>query len=85
MRCQEVLSLVAEGLSDKQIAERLRIAERTVRAHIARSRDMVAAHNRSHLVAIAVHCNLLPDVSLCCPTGDLVLRQQRQRWHADSA
>ncbi len=35
-REQEVLSLIAEGLSNHAIAERLFVTERTVEAHIAR-------------------------------------------------
>jgi DNA-binding NarL/FixJ family response regulator len=49
-REREVLSLVAEGLSNRGIAERLHVTERTVEAHITQTFDKLglAGDPRSH-------------------------------------
>ncbi|MBC2931748.1 LuxR family transcriptional regulator [Nocardioides sp. zg-1228] len=51
-REQEVVDLVAEGLTDREIATRLALAHRTVQTHLASARRKLGADNRSHLVAI---------------------------------
>ncbi|NYZ63785.1 response regulator transcription factor [Luteimonas deserti] len=43
-----VLSLVAEGLLNKQIADRLDVQERTVKAHMSAIFDKLGARNRTH-------------------------------------
>jgi len=45
-REREVLALVAEGLTNRQIAERLVISENTVRAHLRNILDKLHVHNR---------------------------------------
>ena len=49
----EVLGLVAEGLSDKEISGRLFIAERTVRYHLTSVFGKLGAHNRMQAVRLA--------------------------------
>lgn len=46
-REEEVLRLVAEGLANKQIARRLQITERTVKAHLTRVFDRIGVADRT--------------------------------------
>jgi DNA-binding CsgD family transcriptional regulator len=50
-REREVLALLADGLSDKQIARRLSISTHTVAKHVSSLLAKLAAHNRAHAVA----------------------------------
>jgi DNA-binding CsgD family transcriptional regulator len=50
----EVLQLVVEGFSAKEIAVKLRIAPRTVECHIDHLRAKTGARNRAHMAAHAV-------------------------------
>jgi DNA-binding NarL/FixJ family response regulator len=58
-REREVLRLVADGLSTKQIARRLDIVERTVKYHVNAAMAKLGAENRSQAVALAVRRRLL--------------------------
>ena len=58
-REREVIGLVAEGLSNQEIAERLFITERTVRYHITSIFNKLGANNRTQAVAIASRLHLL--------------------------
>lgn len=55
----EVLRLIADGLSAKEVALRLEIAPRTVEHHIDHARLKTGTLNRVHLVALAIHEGLL--------------------------
>jgi DNA-binding NarL/FixJ family response regulator len=55
----EVLRLVAEGLSDKEISGRLFITERTVRYHLTSIFRKLGADNRTQAVALAGKRSLL--------------------------
>lgn len=50
----EVVKLVAEGATSKEIAQKLTIAENTVKVHIRKILDKVELRNRQQLVAHAV-------------------------------
>jgi len=50
----EVLRLVAQGLTDRQIAERLFVSPRTVQNHLGRIREKVDLRRRSELARWAV-------------------------------
>ncbi|MCU0775359.1 MAG: response regulator transcription factor [Ideonella sp.] len=52
-RQQEVLSLVAVGRQNKQIAHDLAIAERTVKLHVTSLLALAGARNRTHLLVRA--------------------------------
>ncbi|MGF6240599.1 DNA-binding CsgD family transcriptional regulator [Paraburkholderia sp. GAS38] len=52
-REREVVSLIMEGLLDKQIAERLGISYTTVRTHVDRSFQKLGVGNRSALIRMA--------------------------------
>jgi len=51
-RQTEVLALVAEALSNKQIAHRLGISEATVKAHISNTIRLTGCRNRVGLVLL---------------------------------
>lgn len=55
----EVLALVAEGKSNKQIAKALGIAEGTVKVHVAGILEKLGAQGRSEAVAIAARRGLV--------------------------
>jgi DNA-binding NarL/FixJ family response regulator len=52
-REREILALLAEGLSNRAVAERLGIAERTVKFHVGEILGRLGATNRVQAVAIA--------------------------------
>jgi len=58
-REREVLRLVAEGQSSKQIARALGIAERTVKFHVTAIFQKLGADNRAQAVALAARRGLL--------------------------
>jgi DNA-binding NarL/FixJ family response regulator len=53
MRQLEVLALIGQGRQNKQIADELGIAERTVKLHITALFDSLNARNRTHLLVRA--------------------------------
>jgi two-component system, NarL family, nitrate/nitrite response regulator NarL len=58
-REREVLELVAEGMSNRAIAERLAISEHTVKFHVGALLGKLGAATRAELVAIAVRRGLI--------------------------
>ncbi len=58
-RQQEVLRLVAEGQTNRQIAAALSITERTVKFHVTTIMNKLGADNRAHAVALAAERGLL--------------------------
>ncbi|HEY5832484.1 response regulator transcription factor [Streptomyces sp.] len=61
-REQQVLSLVAQGLSNKQIARRLDLSEHGVKRHVTNLLAKLNCPNRTHAVALALREGLiLPD------------------------
>lgn len=61
-REHEVLELVAEGLSSKEIAIRLGIAARTVESHVEHIRSKTSCRNRAQLAAEAVRLGVIRKV-----------------------
>ena len=57
----EVLRLIHDGHRNKQIADRLAIAETTVNFHIKNVVDKLRANDRTHAVTIALKRGLLQD------------------------
>jgi DNA-binding NarL/FixJ family response regulator len=51
--------LVADGLSNKQIARELTLSERTIKFHVASLFRKLGADNRAQAVALAVQRGLL--------------------------
>jgi LuxR family transcriptional regulator, transcriptional regulator of spore coat protein len=58
-RERQVLSLVSNGFSAKEVAQRIEIAPRTVERHIENVRLKLRARNRTHMVTLAVEFGLL--------------------------
>jgi DNA-binding NarL/FixJ family response regulator len=65
----DVLSLLVDGLSQPEIAQKLFISQKTVGKHIEHILTKLAVHNRAQAVAVAVHDELIethprrPDVA----------------------
>jgi two-component system NarL family response regulator len=55
----EVLKLVAEGMSNREIAEKLEIAENTVKNHVRNILEKLHLHSRMEAVLYAVRENIL--------------------------
>jgi DNA-binding NarL/FixJ family response regulator len=58
-REREVMSLVAEGLSNDEIAERLVISPATAKTHVSRTMIKLAARDRAQLVVFAYESGLV--------------------------
>jgi DNA-binding NarL/FixJ family response regulator len=52
-REREVIDLIAEGLSNKEIAQRLSIATYTVKSHVHNILDKLALHTRLQVASYA--------------------------------
>jgi DNA-binding NarL/FixJ family response regulator len=71
-REREVMALVAAGLSNQEIAERLVISPATAKTHVSRAMRKVNAHDRAQLVVLAYESGLVRPgrpVSQLHPTG----------------
>ncbi len=55
----QVLSLVASGLTSKEIGSRLRIAERTVNWHISNVLSKLQVSSRAEAIAVALELKLV--------------------------
>jgi ATP/maltotriose-dependent transcriptional regulator MalT len=58
-REREVLSLVAQGLSNRAIGERLFIGEATVKTHLLRVFAKLGVDDRTHAVTVAYERGIL--------------------------
>jgi DNA-binding NarL/FixJ family response regulator len=58
-REREVMTLVAQGLSNQEIAERLVISPATAKTHVSRTMMKLHAHDRAQLVVLAYETGLL--------------------------
>lgn len=56
----EILSLVAQGLGNKEIAARLHISENTVKTHVRHILEKLSLSNRAEAAAYAVRIGLIP-------------------------
>lgn len=56
----EILELIAAGLSNREIAERLFVSENTVKTHSGRLYDKLAARRRTQAVQHAKDAGLIP-------------------------
>jgi DNA-binding NarL/FixJ family response regulator len=60
-REREVLTLIASGLTNSEISERLHITEGTTKTHVSRLLSKLSARDRVHLVIIAYQHGLAPN------------------------
>jgi non-specific serine/threonine protein kinase len=58
-REQEVLRLVAEGLTNKEIARRLILSDHTIKSHVNSLFNKLGVDSRAQAVAVAAHRDLL--------------------------
>lgn len=56
----EILELIAEGMSNREIAEKLFVSENTVKTHSSRLFDKLSAKRRTQAVQIAKEIGLIP-------------------------
>lgn len=56
----EILKLIAAGLSNREIAERLFVSENTVKTHSSRVFDKLGARRRTQAVQLAKEARLIP-------------------------
>ncbi len=68
-REREVLALVANGCSNKEIARACAVSEETVKHHLTRMFDKVGASNRLELALIATESGFANDLTVSVPTG----------------
>jgi DNA-binding NarL/FixJ family response regulator len=59
-REREMMTLVAEGLTNHEIAERLVLSPATVRTHVSRAMTKLGARDRAQLVVFAYQSGLAP-------------------------
>jgi ATP/maltotriose-dependent transcriptional regulator MalT len=62
-REDEVLRLVAAGLSNKQIAQRLIVTQNTVKSHVTSLFNKLGVDSRAQAVAVAAHLGLLQEAT----------------------
>ena len=58
-RHREILSLVAEGMTNKEIGYRLNISDQTVKNHMVNIMNKLDANDRTHAVVLAYRIGLL--------------------------
>ena len=69
-REREVMALVAYGLTNGEIAERLVVSPATAKTHVSRTMMKLHAHDRAQLVVLAYQTGLVsPGEPVASPTG----------------
>jgi two-component system NarL family response regulator len=58
-REQEILALVARGLTNREIGDLLHISHKTARNHVINCLDKLGAKDRTELVTVAIRCGLI--------------------------
>lgn len=54
----KVVQLVAQGLSNRDIAERLSVSQRTIESHVSNMLNKTSLHNRTELARWAIESNM---------------------------
>ena len=60
-REREVVQLVAQGLTSRDMARRLTVTERTVNTHLERIRDKLGVRSRAEITAWLMQPGVTPD------------------------
>jgi len=60
-REREVVTAIVEGFTNKEIAEKFKISERTVKHHLSNIFDKVGVSNRLELALFSVNHSLAED------------------------
>jgi DNA-binding NarL/FixJ family response regulator len=69
-REREVMALVAYGLTNGEIAERLVVSPATAKTHVSRTMMKLHAHDRAQLVVLAYQTGLvIPGAAVAAPTA----------------
>jgi DNA-binding NarL/FixJ family response regulator len=68
-RQREIISLVVDGMTNREIASTLIITENTVKVHLRNILDKLAVRNRQQLAAIAVQGGFASEVRRDLPTS----------------
>jgi DNA-binding NarL/FixJ family response regulator len=68
-REREVMALVAEGLTNGEIAARLVISSATAKTHVSRAMRKLRCHDRAQLVVHAYECGLVRPASSSVPAA----------------
>ncbi len=55
----EVLQLIADGLGNREVADRLLLSEETVKSHVRHILEKFQANSRAHAVAVALRRGLI--------------------------
>jgi DNA-binding CsgD family transcriptional regulator len=64
----EILELIAQGLSNREIAEKLFVSENTVKTHSSRVFDKLGARRRTQAVQLGKEFGLLPGLTSASTT-----------------
>lgn len=56
----EILELIAQGLSNREIAERVNVSENTIKTHSSRVFDKLGARRRTQAVQLGKELRLIP-------------------------
>jgi DNA-binding NarL/FixJ family response regulator len=62
-REEQVLRLVAEGLTNKEIARQLTVSQNTVKTHVTSLFNKLGVDSRAHAVAVAANVGLLDGIT----------------------
>jgi DNA-binding NarL/FixJ family response regulator len=54
----KVVQLVAQGMANKEIADKLNVSQRTIESHVSNMLNKTSLHNRTELARWAIECNM---------------------------
>jgi hypothetical protein len=54
----KVVQLVAQGMANREIADKLNVSQRTIESHVSNMLNKTSLHNRTELARWAIECNM---------------------------